>query len=63
MATPATRYPSQELAGINFGQAKLALEQRFLDERNHAATKSIDGGALPTKKQKISSVSVFLCWM
>lgn len=60
MAQPATRYPSQELAGINFGQAKLALEQRFLDERNHAASKGIDGGALAAKKQKISSVSMHL---
>ena len=60
MAQPATRYPSQELAGINFGQAKFALEQRFLEERNHAATKSIDGGALAAKKQKISSVSISL---
>ena len=63
MATSATRYPSQDLAGMNFGQATLALEQRFLDDRNHAATMSIDGGALATKEQKISLVSVFLCWM
>ncbi|BDA45305.1 probable NADPH-dependent aldo-keto reductase, chloroplastic [Coccomyxa sp. Obi] len=57
MAQPATRYPSQELAGINFGQAKLALEQRFLEERNQAATKAQDGDAVAAKKQKISSLA------
>ncbi len=58
MAQPATRYPSQELAGINFGQAKLALEQRFLEERNQAATKAQDADAFAAKKQKISSVRI-----
>ncbi len=56
MAQPATRYLSQELAGINFGQAKLALEQRFLEERSQAATKAQHGDAVAAKKQKISTV-------
>lgn len=51
MAQPATHYISQDLT-------KLALEQHFLDERNHAASKGIDGGALAAEKQKFSSIAV-----
>lgn len=55
MATPIVteRFPSQELAGVTFGQAKAALEKQFLKE--HIAHKGArtDGAA---KKQKLSLV-------
>jgi hypothetical protein len=56
MATPivAERFPSQDLAGVTFGQAKAAFEKQFLEERTaHKGARS-DGAV---KKQKLSLVS------